>query len=198
MAVKKKTAPPARSGPAWHQTYGTMIAGEAAKTELDLVASAMESKWGADRLRLLVGVELREKFDRQRYLVNQALWHGDLEDVRRETSRMVVAWKALDRAASQAGAEPLVSDVWEVALEDGTVAAIVRDNAAAASVHTAGRALRIFTLDEVARLIQAFPEIIKAKAAFPGASVEKVRRDVSDSLNAIPDTELALDDEIPF
>ena len=42
----------------------------------------------------------REKFDRQRYLVNQAIWHGELEDVRRETGRMVNAWLALDRVAA--------------------------------------------------------------------------------------------------
>jgi ectoine hydroxylase-related dioxygenase (phytanoyl-CoA dioxygenase family) len=62
-------------------------------------------------LRLLVGPELREKFDRQRYLLNQSIWHGELEDVRRESGRMVNAWHALDRAAEAAGAlnlNPLV------------------------------------------------------------------------------------------
>ena len=63
----------------------------------------MEAKWGCDRLRLLVGPELREKFDRQRYLFNQAIWHGELEAVRREANRMVVAWQTLDRAATAAG-----------------------------------------------------------------------------------------------
>jgi hypothetical protein len=38
----------------------------------------MERKWGCDRLRLLVSTEMREKFDRQRYLFDAAVWHGDL------------------------------------------------------------------------------------------------------------------------
>ena len=42
----------------------------------------MEDKWGNGRLRLLVSTELREKFDRQRYLLNMAVTNGALADVR--------------------------------------------------------------------------------------------------------------------
>jgi hypothetical protein len=65
------------------------------------------SEVGRDRLRLLVGPELREKFDRQRYLLNQAIWHGELEAVRRESGAWSCAWQALDRAAAAAGKAPL-------------------------------------------------------------------------------------------
>ena len=67
--------------PAWQETVGTTIAGQAEIDEVDKVAIAMEKKWGRDRLRLVVGPDLREKFDRQRYLLNQAIWHGDLQKV---------------------------------------------------------------------------------------------------------------------
>jgi hypothetical protein len=83
----------------WARTPGTYIAGRAYIDGADETAAEMEAKWGCDRLRLLVGPELREKFDRQRYLLNQAIWHGELEAVRRESGRMVMAWQALDRAA---------------------------------------------------------------------------------------------------
>ena len=94
MAKKKQT------GPDWQQSAGMFIAGQEHVDEMDLTVIEMERKWGVDRLRLLVGVELREKFDRQRYLTNQAIWFGDLESVKRETARMVKAYQALDRAAT--------------------------------------------------------------------------------------------------
>src|SRR5215207_11069751 len=94
----------------WPNSYGGYLSGRAAIDEVDALAASMESKWGCDRLRLLVCRELRERFDRQRYLFNQAIWHGkDVEAVRREAGRMVRAWKALDKAATEAGQEPLTS-----------------------------------------------------------------------------------------
>ena len=84
----------------WARSHGTYIAGRAYVDGADQTASEMEAKWGADRLRLLVSSEWREKFDRQRYLFNQAIWHGELEDVRREANRMTTAWLTLDRVAT--------------------------------------------------------------------------------------------------
>ena len=94
---------PLGSEHSWARTNGTYLTGRAYIDGADETASEMEAKWGADRLRLLVSPELREKFDRQRYLLNQAIWHGELEDVRREANRMTTAWLALDRAAAAAG-----------------------------------------------------------------------------------------------
>ena len=73
--MKKKTGAPAER--TWASTPGTYIAGQANIDGADKVAVEMEKKWGCDRLRLLVDTELREKFDRQRYLFNAAVWHGD-------------------------------------------------------------------------------------------------------------------------
>jgi hypothetical protein len=94
--AKRKTDTQRRT---WADTPGTYIAGRANIDGADKVAIEMERKWGVDRLRLLVSVELREKFDRQRYKYNAAIWHGDLEAVRREADRMTRAWMALDAAA---------------------------------------------------------------------------------------------------
>ena len=182
----------------WARTHGTYIAGRAYIDGADETAIEMETKWGVDRLRLLVSSELREKFDRQRYLVNQAIWHGDLEEVRRETGRMVNAWMALDRAATEAGKQPLSPTVWEIPLEDGTVAAIVPDDASARAVVAEGRAVSVFTLEEIGRLLSAYPGLAKAKLTFPGATITAVRRSVDDPLDAIRDTDRALNDEIGF
>src|SRR4051794_31729709 len=116
----------------WARNPSTYIAGRAYLDGADETAAEMEAKWGCDRLRLLVSPELREKFDRQRYLLNQAIWHGELEAVRRESGRMVNAWFALDRAGESAGASKLPREVWEVPLADGSVAAIVPTDSHAA------------------------------------------------------------------
>lgn len=182
----------------WSDTHGMMIAGRAYIDEADLTASQMEAKWGADRLRLLVDPELREKFDRQRYLFNQAVWHGDLEAVRREAQRMVKAWFALDRVATAAGKAKIDPQVWEVALADGSVAAIVPDNLHAGTIMTEGRKMAVYTLEEIGRLLSEFPAIAAAKTLWPGAMVTAVGRNIVDPLASIDGTSQSLDDDIPF
>lgn len=188
----------ARPSRSWDRTPGMYIAGRAYLDEADQTAASMEAKWGADRLRLLVPPDLREKFDRQRYLLNQAVWHGELEPVRRESMRMVKAWMALDRAAEAAGAKKLAPQVWEVGLEDGSVVAIVPDLHHAGAVVAEGRQVQVYTLEEIARLIHAFPAIVKAKQVFPGATVTATRRSISDPLDAVVDTQELLDDAVEF
>jgi hypothetical protein len=183
----------------WARTNGDYIAGRAYLDGADETACEMEAKWGADRLRLLVSAELREKFDRQRYLLNQAIWHGELEDVRRESGRMVNALYALDRAAEAAGASKLAPVVWEVAIGGGDrVAAIVRSDHDATAVNAEGRKVAVYTLEEIGRLLAAYPNIAQAKAVFPGAAITEIRKTVEDPLKAIPDTGDDLNDEIGF
>jgi hypothetical protein len=187
---------PLGDGYSWARSNGTYLTGRAYIDGADETAAQMEGKWGADRLRLLVSAELREKFDRQHYLFNQAIWHGGLEDVRRESGRMVTAWTALDHAAESAGCEKLSPEVWEVALSDGSVAAIVPDTAHAKFVNAEGRRLAVYTLEEIGRLLVAYPDIAKAKMVFPGAEVMEVRRSIEDPMGAIWDTKEKLDDPL--
>ena len=185
----------------WARSHCTYIAGRACLDEADATAARMEAKWGVDRLRLLVGPELREKFDRQRFLLNRAVWHGELEDVRRESGRAVKAWLALDAAATTAGATPLDPQVWEVAVgtgDDVHVAAIVPDNAHAHRVIAEGRKVAVYTLEEIGRLLAAMPTVAKAKTLWPGATVTASRKSIDDPLAAIGDTDTPLDDDIAF
>src|SRR3954447_2491451 len=147
----------------------------------------MQSKWGVGRLRLLVPPETREKFDRQRYLFNAAIGHGDLEAVRREAKRMITAWLALDKVATSAGKAAISPTVWEVVLADGIVAAIVPSDDHARAVIAEGRTVAVYTLDEIGRLLSAYPEIAKTKLTFPGAEVTTIRKSVSDPLDAVRD-----------
>jgi hypothetical protein len=172
----------------WANSPGTYIAGQAFIDEADKLAAAAETKWGCGRLRLLVGPELRERFDRQRYLFNQAIWHGQLEDVRREAGRMCAAWRAVDAEAERLGAGKLDPQVMEVVLADGRVAAIVPDNDHARLVTREDRRMDVYTLEEIARLLDGFPELAKVKESFPGSEVVAARRSIGDPLDAIHDT----------
>jgi hypothetical protein len=195
MSKLNQNSRPLGSQKSWAKTPGTYIAAHSHIDGVDATAMAMEQKWGAGRLRLLVSPELREKFDRQRYLWNQAIWHGDLESIRVQSARMTSAWKALDGAAVAAGALKLDPVVWEVTLEDGRVAAIVRTYEEAHDVIRQNRAVITFSLDEIGRMISNYPAVLAAKSVFPGATVEAVRRP-ADPLNAIRDSSGGLDDPI--
>lgn len=186
------------SVPNWHATIGTYISGQAEIDDVDLLAIEMETKWGVDRLRLLVPVDLRSKFDRQRYLLNRATWHGDLQDVIREAKRMCAAWRALDKAATAAGSPERAAEVWELALEDGRTVALVRTEHDARKVRPDGRFVDVYTLDEIGHLIHGFPALAKIHQTFPGATVERVRTRIKDPLDAIPDSKAPIDDPVPF
>jgi hypothetical protein len=180
--------------PDWHRSRSTYLVGRSELDGVDSLAGEMEAKWGVGRLRLLVPAEWREKFDRQRYMLNQAIWHGGLEDVRQQSTRMVAAWRKLDALATAAGAVKLDPDlVWEIALDDGTVAAVVPSVTHTGSVRAEGRAVAVYTLEEIARLLSLNRTTVEAKLVFPGATVVGAPRDIRDPLDGIADTQHPID-----
>ena len=182
----------------WQATYGMYITGQAWVDELTLCVEGMEHKWGAGRLRLMVGPELREKFDRQRYLTNQAIWHGDLEEVKTQCRRMINGWKALDKAAGDAGLERCPTEAWEVVGASGLVHVIVRTIDDATDYKMGRQNACVYTLAEMAVILDALSPVEALKSAFPDAEVVQLRRDVGDALDDVHDTQGDLDDEIPF
>jgi len=170
-----------------HDTYGTYLAGQAAIDGTDYTAIEMERRWGAGRLRLLVDTALREKFDRQDFLYRQAIHHGTLEEVQRQASRMTAAYRGLNLAAETVGAPKLSPVVWEVALADGTVAALVRSYEDGAEINRERR-LVVYTMEEIGRMLDNYRQVVDTKIVFPGAEVVAIRRQsISDPLEGIPD-----------
>jgi len=181
----------------WQRSYGTFITGQSFLDEVTLLADRMESKWGAGQLRLIVGPELRDKFDRQRFLFNQAMYHGELEDVRVQSQRMIKAWNALDRAASEAGHSVQLPEVWDHISENGNVYAFVRNRDDAKVYMRPGRESMLYTLEEVCRILDAQRGLTEAKEAFPVSEVIGVqKRSVGDVLDDIWDTSRSLDDPL--
>ena len=156
---------------------------------LDQVAVAMERKWGAGRLRLLVSDFLRAKFDEQKDRLDAAVRSGDERYVAAQAEGMKRAWSTLDRAAHDGGEKPLAPEVWECVLPStGEVVSLVRTDTEA---HHVARECRVFTVDEVAILIDAVGDgVLDVKQKFPGATVTGIRKK--------PPVDWSRGDEIPF
>ncbi len=174
----------------WLAEQGTFLTGQEAIDTLDLVALECERKFGADRLRTLVDEDLRTKFDRQRKLTTDAITNGELADVLRETRRMITAWRTLDKVASENPSNFLPPSVWEIALEGGSVAQIVRESnmaglQAAENVQQ-GRKVAVYTLEEVGRILSKFPSLYQIKDYFAGATVTAIRQNVGDPWDGAP------------
>lgn len=142
---------------------------------VDELASNMERKWGVDRLPRLVPEDYAERFYRQAKKFDAALAVGSPADVEYEAERMRNAWIALDAVATEAKAEPISVDVWEVPVGDGRVVALVRSREEQFVLAREGRYMEIYSAQEIANLIKALPDISKFKQAFPGSEVVDVR-----------------------
>ena len=165
---------------------------------MTLCVERMEHKWGSGRLRLLVGPELRDKFDRQRYLTNQAVFHGGLEDLKQQCQRMVKGWNALDRAADALGLERCPPEAWDIVGASGTVHVIVRTRDDAKDYRMGRERVSIYSLEEIAVILDALSPLEAFKEAFEGAEVISLRKSVGDALDDVADTQSALDDDILF
>lgn len=183
--------------PQWQRRGESVyLEGRAHLDGVDALAVEMERKWGVDRLRLLVDPEWRLKFDNQRVKLNRAIHRGDLDDVKEQAQRMCNAWRKLDQLATDSHAQVLSPQIMEVTLNSGMVVAIVRDVSEAHAVSGDGRKRQVWTVEEIARCIEAFPEVVKAKEVFPGATVVATRMpldpldnlstDLNDDLSDIP------------
>jgi len=154
------------------------VAGQAGVDEVDAMAIAAERKWGVGRLRLVVPLALRQKFDSQRVRLNDAIAGASNEVLAVECRRMCSAYKALDAAATAAGAQAR-PDAWEVVVDDDVILTFVRSDADAARFPLDGFKREVWGLDEVAKLIAEYPQIRAAKQRF-GAHVESIRRAVEE------------------
>jgi hypothetical protein len=142
---------------------------------VDQVAIAAERKWGIGRLRLIVSDFLRAKFDEQKDRFDAAMASGDERYIATQVEGMRRAWAALNRSAHEVGEIPLAPQVWECVLPStGEVVSLVRTTAEA---HHVARECRVFTVDEVAVLIDALGTgVLGVKQEFPGATVTGIRR----------------------
>lgn len=161
---------------------------------LDYLARGLEQKWGVGRLRLLVDANLRLRFDQQIDLLNQALASdtSTREEILGQIAGCKRAWQAVEASALASGCQPTPPAVWEVLNDNGGLFMIVRDEADASMIQIQAKERRaqVYSLAEIGRLLDRYPEIAKVKDVFAGAVVTSVR----------PRTPTAefLNDDLPF
>jgi len=200
MSNKRGASPSGNSlvgnSPTWQHRADEWDRGKAALAEVDRLAVDIELKWGMGRLRLLVPQPLRERFDAQRRKFNLAQASGDLENLITQCARMCAAWRAADKAASDAGAS-VVDGVWEIVLRSGETLAIVRSDIEVGLVQPRGRKLQVWSMEEIARIVEAQPEAVSTtKARFKGSVLAALAPVAQPAAPAFHD--LPFDDPIPF
>ena len=182
--------PPKPTKKFFHQTAASDRRMQDALHRYDDVLARIESKWGVDRLPWLVGTDLRERFDQQMEKLNKAI--EDRHDVEHQVEVTLRGVAALEAEAVRRGCEPLSGEYIEVAMPDGRVLAITRTSWEVPKVKRENRDMVVYSAEEVANIIVGFEDKAKPvnaiKETFPGAAVEPVKTQ----------TELELDDEIPF
>lgn len=183
-------APPTRS-----QCLSEM--GEIIKT-VDEHAREMNRRWGFNRLPHIVPIEwtLRFKSQRDKYAAACFECTGspletDISRVRTHGEAMIRAYNKLEEIALASGMSPNPPGVWGFELRDGTPIILVRTTAELAQVEKTPGA-QAWSLDEIANILVAYPELAKVKNVFPEAEVIQMRtplevRDaLDDELTGIP------------
>lgn len=149
----------------------------------------VERKWGVDRLIWVVGGDLRDRFEKQMDLLNEAI--DKMQDVEHQVDVTLRGVAAIEQAAIAAGVQPLKGEWIEGKMPDGRVLAIVPNDYEVSRVKRDNREMVVYSVDEIGRLLaewDASKTVDAVKDVFPGATVEKVKTR----------TEVELNDEIPF
>lgn len=148
------------------------------------VRKGLEQTWGVGRLEAIAGrvnpmllARFRAQQERWRVTLRTA-WDAEflsrdmLDAVEQKAGAMQRGWIALDANAEEAGERPIAPWVWEVRLEDGSIAAFVQTDAEVGKVMAEGRHVHVYTATEVGCLISLLPQSIQmAKQEFPGAKL---------------------------
>lgn len=149
---------------------------------VDERAADVNRKWGHNRLPLLVPFDWCEKFRSQKRKFELACFECTFPDaekvdrVRKHGDGMLKAFDKLESLAVEAGYLPTPPSWWEFELADGTPVLLVRTRAEMSQVDPQGRTAQIWSLEEVADMIEKFPKLVLAtKDAFPGAEVIQCR-----------------------
>jgi hypothetical protein len=165
---------------------------------VDAHAQEMNRRWGHNRLPHVVPIEWTERFVEQKRRWQMACFEcvgsllpADLDRVRVQGDAMLRAYAKLEELALAGGIAPAQPGVWEFELADGQRALLVRTDAEMSQVDRP-RDVRVWSLEEIARIIERFPELVLAKQLFPQAEViqlrtdRKVRELIDDELSEFP------------
>ncbi len=165
--------------PFWHSD-ATRIDGEptlavqCALEEFDRHNWEAERIWGVDRLPSLISIETRLSWWQGRAMLDTAIRDNNAVMVTALVENMVKGMHQMITEAEAAGYAPLSPDIWEAPLSDGRILQIVR-TFPAACYQPDDRNVLLWTIEDVARMVDQHDAINMIKDAFPGATITDVR-----------------------
>tara|TARA_R110001606_G_scaffold56420_2_gene136827 strand:- start:1982 stop:2614 length:633 start_codon:yes stop_codon:yes gene_type:complete len=165
----------------------------AAIRSVDKIARDLEMKWGIGKLEELAPPKLAVAFEQARQNFSDAANGDDHNYLVQKADNLIQGWKAVEAYAIKNGRTPADEEVWyAIAPPDAGEYnfAIVKNGADAASVDRE-KYSKVYTLDEICRIIQKFETdmIAKTKKLFPNATITKISTSNNKDIS---------NDEIPF
>jgi len=161
---------------------------QSAVWDFDKAITQAEKIWGVDRLPYVVSDATRQRWWRAMDAFNGAIFNGDWEGVRAMSNNLVKGVARLVEEAEALGASPLDAKVIEARMPSGRVLRIVQAWPAGAVRVESNPDVLIWTVDEVARLVESQRMVDKVKEIWPGAEVTRIRSKIGEEIN----------DDIPF
>lgn len=147
--------------------------------KLDQVTVEYEAKWGVGRLEKLVSENLAQKWNSQKDKLNDAIRDRDPARVAALVDGCVRGYAALEAEALKNGHTLNPPEWWDVQHESGRVYRIVKSEPQSrlAAQGCLSDGVTVYTLQEVARLLDSFDHVNKVKDSFTEAKVVKIAPD---------------------
>jgi len=156
-------------------------------SEVDQTAIEMENVWGPGVLEKLVSEETKKKFSKARVKLNTALiTKGNSSLFKKACSNIIKGYLALDKEARLSGHEPPKGEFWLAKSKNNKEFYIVKNVAEGDIVLTKYPRCILYTLDELAEILETLHEVNECKKIFAKAKVTKFEKDIP------------FDDPIPF
>lgn len=166
-------ANPNFAGPPWAHTPNGYAAGRSALLAVEAAERKLDAAHGVGRARLCLDPDVRARFDTQQEKTWRASREADLATLLLECGRAQTAFAAADKAAQAAGT--LLPGVWEVRLSDNSTLALVEHREHAQRVRARDRTLEVWTVEEIATLIEAQDAPVRALKRRFGAIVASLQ-----------------------
>jgi len=148
----------------------------------DRLANEMDHKWGIDRLVELVPPEMAERYGSAMAKLNEAIDSGDAEQVTLRAGVCIRGLQAMDRKATELGAQPASDELWLVQA-DGQQFGLLRDDRGWQRALERHPGITLLTEREMVMAIEAWQKtqaaqmVLAVKDAFPGAAVQAAKDD---------------------
>jgi len=167
---------------------------QSAAWDFDRAVTEAEAVWGVDRLPYLVSDQTRQKWWRAINAFNEAIQRNDPDETRRIADSLIRGIDKLIDEAKAAGYDAIKGESLETPLPGGRVLCIVSSwPEYAAPPDPRGDLVVTWSLEEVARMVEASSMVNKVKTQWPGSRItQAVAVGAAESLTE------ELNDDIPF